>query len=85
MVSRMTLWRWHQSNKGQGGLIMKIQIYSQWMEDVFIPARVKQFSRAANLMGCQSFAAYAGESSDERSAVGQWLDRAGEQAAESVA
>ena len=55
------------------------------MEDVFIPARVKQFSRAAKLMGCQSFAAYAGESSDERSAVGQWLDRAGEQAAESVA
>lgn len=65
---------------------MKIQIYSQWMEDVFIPARVKQFTRAAKLMGCQSFAAYTGERcNDERSAVGQWLDRTVEQAAESVA
>ena len=64
---------------------MKVQIYSQWMEDVFIPARVKQFTKAAKLLGCQSFAAYAGEGSDERSAVGQWLDRAGEQAAEIVA
>ena len=64
---------------------MKMQIYSQWMEDVFIPARVKQFSREAKQMGCQSFAAYAGESSDERSAVGQWLDKACEQVAESVA
>jgi hypothetical protein len=81
----MTLWRWPQSNKDQGGLIMKIQIYSQWMEDVFIPARVKQFTKAAKLLGCQSFAAYAGEGSDERSAVGQWLDKACEQVAESVA
>ena len=69
---------------------MKIQIYSQWMEDVFIPARVKQFTKAAKLTGCRSFVAYAGEAGhdnciDERSAVGQWLDRVGEQVAESVA
>lgn len=69
---------------------MKIQIYSQWMEDVFIPARVKQFTKAAKLMGCQSFVAYASDAChdkcvDERAAVGQWLDRACEQVAESVA
>lgn len=69
---------------------MKIQIYSQWMEDVFIPARVKQFTKAAKLMGCQSFVVYASNAGhdkcvDERAAVGQWLDRACEQVAESVA
>ena len=69
---------------------MKIQIYSQWMEDVFIPARVKQFTKAAKLTGCRSFVAYAGEAGhdncmDERAAVGQWLDRVSEQVAESVA
>ncbi len=69
---------------------MKIQIYSQWMEDVFIPARVKQFTKAAKLTGRRSFVAYASEAGhdncvDERAAVGQWLERIGEQVAESVA
>ena len=69
---------------------MKIQIYSQWMEDVFIPARVKQFTKAAKLTGRRSFVAYASEAGhdncvDERAAVGRWLDRVGEQVAESVA
>ena len=38
---------------------MKVQIYSQWCEDVFVPARVKQFSKAARLMGCTGFQEYA--------------------------
>ena len=69
---------------------MRIQIYSQWMEDVFIPARVKQFTKAAKLSGCRNFTAYAAEagheaSLSERAAVGRWLDRSYEQVEESVA
>ena len=64
---------------------MKVQIWSQWMEEVFIPVRVKQFTRAAKLMGLQSFQAYAGgqdtvdlvqmdRKSMERQVVAEWLD-----------
>ncbi|MBP3781133.1 MAG: hypothetical protein ILA30_05670 [Selenomonas sp.] len=64
---------------------MKVQICSQWMEEVFIPVRVKQFTRAAKLMGLQSFQAYAGgqdtvdlvqmdRKSMERQVVAEWLD-----------
>ena len=61
---------------------MKVQIYSQWCEDVFVPARVKQFSKAARLMGCTGFQEYAqqhdlteAEVLDERELVGRWLDK----------
>ena len=37
---------------------MKVQIYSQWMEDVYIPVRVKQFTKAAKLVGSSSFVDY---------------------------
>lgn len=61
---------------------MKVQIYSQWMEDVYIPVRVKQFTKAAKLSGHSSFRDYA--SSDEfceREAVAEWLLREDEAAA----
>ena len=76
---------------------MKVQIYSQWMEDVYIPVRVKQFTKAAKLVGSSSFVDYAadhdmmsvvarGEECSERQAVAEWLDnRIVENAAERVA
>ena len=60
---------------------MKVQIYSQWMEDVYIPVRVKQFTKAAKLVGSSSFVAYAADHDmssvvckNEREAVVEWLD-----------
>lgn len=63
---------------------MKVQIYSQWMEDVFVPVRVKQFTKAAKLMGHSSFREYADQDvvglnltdrkSAEHQAVAEWLD-----------
>ena len=38
---------------------MKTRIYSQWMEDVYIPVRVKQFTKAAKLSGHSGFKSYA--------------------------
>ena len=29
---------------------MKVQIYSQWMEEVYVPVRVRQFAKAAKLL-----------------------------------
>ena len=55
---------------------MKVQIYSQWMEDVYIPVRVKQFTKAAKLSGHSGFSAYADSmESDEREAIIEWLSR----------
>ncbi|MCR5756773.1 MAG: hypothetical protein K6F95_02560 [Selenomonas sp.] len=67
---------------------MKVQICSQWMEDVFIPVRVKQFTKAAKLLGHSDFSAYAGgqdladlvqmgRKSTERQVVAEWLDSRG--------
>jgi len=67
---------------------MKVQICSQWMEEVFIPVRVKQFTKAAKLMGHSDFKAYAGgnemddlvqmgRKSFERQVVAEWLDGRG--------
>ncbi len=67
---------------------MKVQICSQWMEEVFIPVRVKQFTKAAKLMGHRDFKAYAGgqdmadlvqmgRKSAERQVVAEWLDSRG--------
>ncbi len=77
---------------------MKVQIYSQWMEDVYIPVRVKQFTKAAKLVGSSSFIEYAvdhdmlsvaargADGFSERQAVVEWLDsRSIENTAESVA
>lgn len=76
---------------------MKVQVYSQWREDAYIPARVKQFTKAAKLMGHSNFQEYADQDvagrtladrkSVEHQAVAQWLDsRANENnVAESVA
>ena len=69
----------------QGVIIMKVQIYSQWMEEMYIPVRVKQFTKAAKLMGHKSFEAYADghdvvdlaqadRKSDEYKVVATWLD-----------
>ena len=81
----------------QGVIIMKVQIYSQWMEDVYIPVRVKQFTKAAKLMGHDGFRAYAeghdvvdlhhaDRKSDERQVVAEWLDnRENDNVATSVA
>lgn len=58
---------------------MKVQVYSQWMEEVYVPVRVKQLTKAAKLMGCQGFGAYKGEAQDkathetERLAASKWL------------
>ena len=67
---------------------MKVQICSQWMEEVFIPVRVKQFTKAAKLLGHSDFKAYAGgndmddlvrmgRKSVERQVVAEWLDGRG--------
>ena len=67
---------------------MKVQICSQWMEEVFIPVRVKQFTKAAKLLGHSDFKAYAGgndmddlvqmgRKSVERQLVAEWLDGRG--------
>ena len=67
---------------------MKVQICSQWMEEVFIPVRVKQFTKAAKLLGHSDFKAYAGgndmddlvqmgRKSVERQVVAEWLDNRG--------
>ena len=62
---------------------MKMKIYSQWMEDVYIPVRVGQLTKAAKLMGKKSFASYADVTDDlstlsrkenERQAAAAWLD-----------
>ena len=34
----------------QGEIIVKVQIYSQWMEEVYVPVRVRQFAKAAKLL-----------------------------------
>ena len=76
---------------------MKVQIYSQWMECVYIPVRVKQITKAAKLMGKKDFQAYAmsqdmvdlsrkDRKSDERQVVADWLDsRVNDSVTESVA
>ena len=67
---------------------MKVQICSQWMEEVFIPVRVKQFTKAAKLLGHSDFKEYAGgndmddlvqmgRKSAERQVVADWLDGRG--------
>lgn len=67
---------------------MKVQICSQWMEEVFIPVRVKQFTKAAKLLGHSDFKEYAGgndmddlvqmgRKSVERQVVAEWLDGRG--------
>ena len=67
---------------------MKVQVYSQWMEDVYIPVRVKQFTKAARLVGHNSFVEYAAErdavglamtvsKATEREAIVEWLDSRG--------
>lgn len=67
---------------------MKVRVYSQWMEDVFVPARIKQLTKAARMLGHTGFHTYAAghdmvdlSPSDrkltEREVVEQWLnDRA---------
>ena len=70
--------------------IMKVQIYSQWMEEVYVPARVRQFGKAAKLMG-KSFAEYAAgydiedKQADEHELVEKWLNKRTAVAAEGVA
>ena len=69
---------------------MKVQIYSQWMEEVYVPVRVRQFGKAAKLMG-KSFAEYAADydikdkKADEHELVEKWLNKRMTVAAEGVA
>ena len=64
----------------QGEIILKVQIYSQWMEEVYVPVRVRQFAKAAKLMG-KSFEEYAAASdvkadeADERQLVETWINK----------
>lgn len=56
---------------------MKIQIYSQWNKEAYAHARVKQFSKAAKLLGESDFCSYAvkhgTEASSNREAVAGWV------------
>lgn len=64
---------------------MKIKMYSQWMEEKSVPVRTKQFTKAAKLLGHESFSSFAvaddkvgrdaktAKSSDHQ-AVAEWLD-----------
>ena len=66
-------------------IIMKVRVYSQWMEEVEVPVRTKQFTKAARLMGHADFASFAAaddrvgrdretaKSSDQQ-AVAEWID-----------
>ena len=66
-------------------IIMKVRVYSQWMEEGEVPVRTKQFTKAARLMGHADFASFAAaddrvgrdrktaKSSDQQ-AVAEWLD-----------
>ena len=40
-------------------IIMKVRVYSQWLEEVEVPVRTKQFTKAARLMGHADFASFA--------------------------
>ena len=65
---------------------MKVKVYSQWMEEVKVSVRTKQFTKAARLMRHRDFASFAAvddrvgrhrktaKSSDQQ-AVAEWLDR----------
>ena len=65
---------------------MKVQIFSQWTEEVYIPVRVKQFTKAAKLAGEANFIQYyhrmqdtdvslnAASKDAERQAVAAWVD-----------
>ncbi len=74
----------------QGEIIVKVQIYSQWMEEVYVPVRVRQFAKAAKLMG-KSFEQYAAaddvkaDKADEHELVGWLSKRSAAIAAEGVA
>lgn len=54
---------------------MKLQIVSKW-GGIFIPSRVRQFTRAAKLCGKNNFREYAGiiTARSERAAIDEWLD-----------
>ena len=66
-------------------IIMKVRVYSQWMEEVEVPVHMKQFTKAARLMGHADFVSFAAaddrvgrdrktaKSSDQQ-AVAEWLD-----------
>ena len=78
----------------QGEIIVKVQIYSQWMEEVYVPVRVRQFAKAAKLMELmgKSFEQYAAaddvkaDKADEHELVESWLSkRSAAIAAEGVA
>ena len=56
---------------------MKMEISSQWQDGIVkVHARVRQFSRAAKVMGNANFRDYAGLESAENdeTAVDEWLD-----------
>lgn len=64
---------------------MKIKMYSQWMEEKSVPVRTKQFTKAAKLLGHESFSSFAAADdkvgrdaktakSSDYQAVAEWLD-----------
>ncbi len=56
---------------------MKMEVSSQWQDGVIkVHARVRQFSKAAKVMGNANFRAYAGleAAKDDETAVDEWLD-----------
>jgi len=55
---------------------MKLQIFSQWQGGIYIPSRVRQFTKAARLCGRNNFREYSGiiSASSERAAIGEWID-----------
>lgn len=76
---------------------MKVKVYSQWMEEKMVPVRTKQFTKAAKLMGHDTFSSFAAANdkvgrgsetakSSDQQAVAEWLDcRVVENVAEGVA
>lgn len=54
---------------------MKLQISSKW-GGIYVPARVRQFTKVAKLCGKKNFREYAGilTADSERAAVSEWLD-----------
>jgi len=68
---------------------MKMKIDSKWLSTVYIPARVRQFTKAAKLSGKRSFAEYRhGSVADlhtERNVVEQWVEMCNERETKQVA
>ena len=73
----MGLWKCSFCQKTKEVFAVKMEVSSQWQDGVVkVHARVRQFSKAAKIMGHTDFRDYAGLESakNDEVAVDEWLD-----------